>query len=599
VKDPGDHGDEEHEDIDSCDNPGHALSYVGEAAFDVLHKDHSRSRHELWNVTYGKIIGNLHQTPHLKHSWGSNREPPAGHDDWFPDKMCEIISRTKVWCDITSLSPPDGLFLEKFKEALGNVAQTSKTVPDPIIIRMMFGNIVSMPVDCDAVIRELTSDLDEDANIHLWVGAWRCGVSWNHSKIIAVDGHHLHTGGHNLWDGHYLKNNPVHDISMEAEGPVAVEAHCFAQSQWNFVKHQQRTCVGRIVEKLPDWLEMALETRVTVSEWPEGVADEFPPKFEEGPIMALVSEAPKRPHHCHHVPILSMGRYGDMQRNARASDDAIVAMLNSSRTVIRMALQDLGPITLPGVPGPITVPGCVWPYAYMSALGAAMWERDVVVEIALSNPGSVPGGLKMTEALYGNGWTCVDVAAEIVKTIQEQYTDVRKDELRKTIEKNLHICYIKQNKEGAWEDGLTMGMHAKHFIIDDLAYYIGSQNLYIADLAEWGLVIDNADQCEKVLDEYWRPMWDASWVHTDMPHDHVMAGLQKDRTHKAIKSADKMTRGMTKATLAELSRQAHRAAHRIPQLSAHHRNPDDPDEGDDDIYTDVTDRSPLIGTAGL
>lgn len=98
-----------------------------------------------------------------------------------------------------SLGPPDGLFMDKLKSALKNVSDAAQDKESPVIIRMMFGNIVGMPVNCEAVIKELTKDLPEDSNIHLWVGAWRNGSSWNHAKLIAVDGTYLHTGGHNLW----------------------------------------------------------------------------------------------------------------------------------------------------------------------------------------------------------------------------------------------------------------------------------------------------------------------------------------------------------------------------------------------------------------
>merc|ERR1719478_613296 len=97
---------------------------------------------------------------------------------------------------------------------------------------MLFGNIIGMPVDCDALVRTLTKDLPKESSIRLWVGAWRKGVSWNHSKIIAVDGKHLWQGGHNLWSEHYLMFNPVHDLSMVAEGPVAMDAHRFADELW-------------------------------------------------------------------------------------------------------------------------------------------------------------------------------------------------------------------------------------------------------------------------------------------------------------------------------------------------------------------------------
>ena len=53
--------------------------------------------------------------------------------------------------------------------------------------------------------------------------------------------------------------------------------------------------------------------------------------------------------------------------------------------------------------------------------------------------------------------------------------------------------------------------HAKHIIIDDVCYYIGSQNLYVCDLAEWGVVIDCQKLTQRCIDQYWKPMWAAAW----------------------------------------------------------------------------------------
>jgi hypothetical protein len=44
---------------------------------------------------------------------------------------------------------------------------------------------------------------------------------------------------------------------------------------------------------------------------------------------------------------------------------------------------------------------------------------------------------------------------------------------------------------------------AKHFIIDDICCYIGSQNLYKCDLAEWGVVIDDAARVQAIKGEFW------------------------------------------------------------------------------------------------
>lgn len=98
------------------------------------------------------------------------------------------MKKTQHWCDVMSLGPPDGLFMTYFQDALQVIAENAKGKQEPIIVRMMFGNIVGMPVNCNRVIKVLTQKIPYDANIRLWVGAWRRGVSWNHAKIVAVDG---------------------------------------------------------------------------------------------------------------------------------------------------------------------------------------------------------------------------------------------------------------------------------------------------------------------------------------------------------------------------------------------------------------------------
>jgi len=511
---------DEVEDKDARD-----ISYIGLAAYDELRKHHNHHWHECWNVTSGVIIGEVHQTP--LNAWGDPRDPPNQHSDWLPRKMFEIMSRTQSWCDVSSLGPPDGTFLEHMKDAIATINDTAvEKGGDPIIIRILFGNIIGMPVDCHRVIQDLVSDIDEEeCNIKLWVGSWRRGVSWNHSKIIAVDGKHLHTGGHNMWDPHYLKNNPVHDLSMEAYGRCAHDGHLFLNKQWEFVEMMQSGLVGWVVDKLPDWLPTPLQNRVTVSEFPEGVAAIFPPMYDK-------SKGFFHPVNRGRVPMITMGRYGAILYRARPSDDAILAMINASKVCIRLALQDLGPVCFPGTK--IALPSCVWPKAILEGLGRAIYERGVVVEIALSNPGSIPGSLRPTEALYGNGWECADVASEIIKVIRDMDEEEEEEEdddmLRRAFQENLRLCYIRRGHMNKWGDGQTMGMHSKHFIIDDAAYYIGSQNLYTCDLAEWGVLVDDVAQTRKVMNEYWIPMWANSYQEDrDCNVDEVMDGLDIDR----------------------------------------------------------------------
>jgi len=460
-------------------------------------------------------------------------DPPDGHDDWFPKKIGEMIARTEEWCDITSLAPPDGAFMVAFKDALKEICSRELTL-GRITIRMMFGNVVGMPVNCNKLIAEFTKDLPPDAGekIKLWVGSWRKGVSWNHAKIIAVDGKYLWTGGHNFWDAHYLQDNPVNDISLEMEGGVAKDGHRFANAQWGYIVRKQSTAWGRFVDKrIPDAMDVPRTARVTVSEFPETSTAEFPPLYtvKKRPARMLRGPAAAIPDPENYVPIITMGRYGRILKKDRPSDAAFIAMFDSAQTIIRIAQQDIGPVTIPKTKR--ALPGMVWPYPYLDALARVMWTRGVDVEIVVSNPGSIPGHLSFTEAQYGNGWSCVDIAAEIIKRIQKQFPDAPHDKLRTTVQDNLRVCFLKSPRGGtAYKDGATLGLHAKHFIVDDIACYIGSQNMYICDLAEWGVLIDSPDAVADIKSNYWDPMWKVSYTRDDCDVDLVMDGLDIDRS---------------------------------------------------------------------
>ena len=76
---------------------------------------------------------------------------------------------------------------------------------------------------------------------------------------------------------------------------------------------------------------------------------------------------------------------------------------------------------------------------------------------------------------------------------------------------------------------MTMGLHSKHFIVDDICTYIGSQNLYICDLAEWGVVIDGAEATTQVMEAFWNPLWEVSYRKEDCDVQAVMDGLKINR----------------------------------------------------------------------
>ena len=115
---------------------------------------------------------------------------------------------------------------------------------------------------------------------------------------------------------------------------------------------------------------------------------------------------------------------------------------------------------------------------------------------------------------------------------------------------------------------------AKHFIVDDIACYIGSQNLYICDLAEWGVVIDNPEQVESIKESYWDPMWKTSWIADDCDVHEVMDGLKIDRS-----AANRLE--LTKMQVEQMKERI-RASEQAPASKFVAQKQDDDGDGDDD-----------------
>ena len=118
-------------------------------------------------MTSGQIIGAVDDSPRDMRQ--SSVDPPQGNDDWLPEKMGALIARTQAFCDVMSLGPPDGLFLDAFRDSLETLYDRSKTTGEKNVVRFMFGNIAGMPVNCDRVIKALTKDIPEDSNLRVWV----------------------------------------------------------------------------------------------------------------------------------------------------------------------------------------------------------------------------------------------------------------------------------------------------------------------------------------------------------------------------------------------------------------------------------------------
>lgn len=584
------------------------LSHVGQSVYGDLQKYHSRYRgdKDTWNLTADEHEVEILQTPPSSH-WGVV-DFPAGqetnHSDAFPERMGDIIAGAERWVDITTLWEPEGKFMHHFRRGLRECNEHAKERKQhvPVVIRIMFANIADAELanmtycvrkafnsvccgnlcqaewaglDCDKVLNNLVEEVqprthnmppDENADckleekgarIQVWVGSWRKGMSWNHSKIIAADGRVCLTGGHNIFDDMYLKTEPCLDLSMVVTGAAAEDAHYFTNNFWQFITRKH---VHECWASYTPGVCLHCRVRVGLSHWPR-TAEQSPPMWPPHPRIS-----------CHRPPqalcggpvnVISCGRYGAIYSyrvisnwffgRPKASDTAIMAMLGSAKESIKIGVQDVGP-------GQWFMG---WPRGILEQIARALLKRKVQVDIVLSNPWCYPCqtvvvpdpdrlGMnkcirknkdgecerlpKVPANIYGYGWGLDDFAAALARVIWNKKFKAElpklgiQDEvdLAARLQEKLRLATLRVCKRGndaaytgaRWPSGEPVATHTKSFIVDDTCYYLGSQNLYNCNNAEWGYIVDNKDnkdQAETYLEEYWKPMW--KYSYEELPED--------------------------------------------------------------------------------
>jgi len=485
-----------HSDFSSL---GGNFSEVGKAVLAVLLTKHGVYENSLWRRSSGRVLGCVQSPPgcfFLDQLITQDMEQT--HSDFLPERICDIISHAEQYVDIVTLTPPNGKFNLSIAKALKALHDKGK----PITLRMLVGNVIGWGrTNGHKVLEDLTQQQEypipkHDTKLSLYIGSYNIGAtSWNHCKIIAVDGKRLLQGGHNLWDKDYLCTNPIRDISMEAEGAVAHDGHKVANRMWEFLKNTESSTSHK--RKLPDFVPILSESCCEIVSWP---LDNNKPDPYDGEVPVVGPED---------VAMISCGRLAAIHEEEDAqipstgynpSDSALLAMICAARKSLKFSIQDVGPVCkdLPGV-GLWSPLG--WPTEFLAALGSAMCQRGVDVEIILSGPGCKG---------YGYGWTCTDVAVELVKVVRG-LQGVSDEQVRVMLDLNLRMCYMRSSGGQCDWPGQACGNHAKFFIVDDKTYYMGSQNLYKCDLAEWGVIVDDKKETDRIMEAYWMPAWEASY----------------------------------------------------------------------------------------
>ena len=415
--------------------------------------------------------------------------------------------------DIVSLNPPTGSLLQAIWDGLLSMASLPRK--RRVVVRFLFGFV---PVEgmVESFVKALCAfcsdkklPLDE---MTILVGELYQSTKgfWNHAKIIAVDGTVALVGGHNLWAESYGTYPPVHDISVQVIGPGAAAAQNFATWLW---QGGDLLAVRKIT---PSYGTRALN----------------PGQDRDKTCLIEL-------RHDHYSPmpderyrwctgrVLTLGRGGLLGGNA--SDVAKQTLIKGARRNLKICQQDLFFTGFTKVEDHMV---CQW------IADAVIANPNLVVDIVVSPIGGATHGAQYS---WGHGASgTFKVLTEIVTAKVKKFTsDV--GTLDSAIAR-LHVapfCFTDvtfkaEGEDYAWPDPPSSsivgrftpgsmtplgfkyppapGNHAKVYIVDDTCYYIGSDNLYPHNLAEFGFLIEGAS-VKDLLDNYWNYVWKYSSPH--------------------------------------------------------------------------------------
>lgn len=450
----------------------------------------------------------------------------------FVRQYNQLIQSAESYVDIASLDSQDGVMLDNIRAALTALARKNK----PITVRVMFGSVPELlnfrvqnsPKSAADTLKYITQGIPASSPMKVYVGMYRSGYlgrSWNHAKILSVDGDSVIIGGVNFLDGDFKSRgyvsdvNPVNDMSLGYRGAgLGVPASKFLDNQWDLVCKQAKDA-----EKSVLWAATALWTRGGRPSWDlqrfqngnvyeTGCPDKLARTFD------FVSNHTQQDDPSADYAI-SLGRLGDVADwQQDASDVAQVSMIQRANSYVRISQQSLYNNALSALDA--NTPGyrdvVPFPRKILMALCGAM-ARGVKVQVMTSGekghpgayPYSPPLGREVTYPAYASISELKGYLVTFGGCQRGLIDDTRVLEIR-----------TNWNKAAATADATSFPHfpnHSKVVMVDSLnkatgqvdgrLVYVGSHNTYDQSHAEYGVIVDSQRFASRFDEEFWQYNW--------------------------------------------------------------------------------------------
>jgi phospholipase D-like protein len=469
--------------------------------YEKLGGDTGTYRGESYDLTENNSYSLL-STPNLwDHDPAKMDYVPAGKN--LTDGIKQLIGEAKYTVDISTMlgSPlakedqpvfPDGPFQAALSDGINHAA----TQGTAFIVRILFGiqpsTFWSEPINLPQLL-EWVASLKIPASIACYAAVTYTKklISFNHAKLVVVDGEKSITGGHNMWNGSYCKIAPVHDVSVRVNGPANMVAQRFLNLQWNMIAKVSRQQIG-----------------------PESTLFIGGKTYRNALLRIERKPADTKPGNAR---VLAVGRLGkgliESGEDATASRIARIEAANGAKKSVKLSQQMLA--------GRIIGLRIPYDQDYIDALATAVAKRNVDVYVVVSDSGTKLG--------YG-GDTIAETAKQFYETIGK-ISKLSGQKLADLCALKVHIAVLRfvEKKPGNNDPDIywkwlladlktrqSPANHAKVWIVDDEIFYVGSDNAYTSAFSvipnpegfqEFGYIISGAVEVQDFLDNYWNKLW--------------------------------------------------------------------------------------------
>lgn len=420
-------------------------------------------------------------------------------------KMTADVSAATRTVDVSSLAPfPDG----GFEDALVAGLKASVAAGHRPVVRILVGAVplYSINVLPSQYRDELVAKLGPAASsVSLNIASMttsRTSFSWNHSKLLVVDGRTALTGGINGWSKDYLDTtHPVSDVDLALGGPAATSAGRYLDTLWEW------TC-GRVGVFDNAWFASsdggACRPSIERELNPPAPAAGNVPVIAVGGLGVGIKDAdPASTYRPAPVPGAADAKCGPLtlHDNTNADRDyetvnpeenALRALVGSAQRHIEISQQDLNG----------TCPPLSHYDARLYDTLAAKLAAGVKVRIVVSDPanrGTVGSG----------GYSQMKSLAEISDVLKARLTALTGDpgKASAALCGNLQLASFRAASAATWADGHPYALHHKLVAVDDSAFYIGSKNLYPAWLQDFGYIVEDRGAAAQLDRDLLAPEW--------------------------------------------------------------------------------------------